>query len=65
MENVIYYLYLLMNNDFQIIHGDLAARNVLLSTNNIVKINDFGLAKNIYKNSYYTAKKSVRRLCYL
>ena len=36
----------------KIMHGDLAARNVLLSTDNnghpIAKINDFGLAKNFW-----------------
>lgn len=42
----------------RVVHGDLAARNVLLTDNNIVKICDFGLAKNIYNNPEY--KKSVK-----
>nr|XP_022322562.1 vascular endothelial growth factor receptor 1-like isoform X2 [Crassostrea virginica] len=38
------------------IHRDLAARNVLLAEDNIVKICDFGLAKDLYKNSEYHKK---------
>ncbi|XP_044013916.1 platelet-derived growth factor receptor alpha-like [Aphidius gifuensis] len=36
----------------KVLHGDLAARNILLTDNNIVKICDFGLAKNVYNGIY-------------
>lgn len=37
----------------KVLHGDLAARNVLLSDNNVVKICDFGLARSLYKREQY------------
>jgi serine/threonine protein kinase len=39
----------------------LAARNVLLAENNIVKICDFGLAKDLYKNPDYLKKTGVSK----
>ena len=40
----------------RVMHGDLACRNVLLADNNVIKICDFGLAKDIYKTDTYRKK---------
>ncbi|XP_055305923.1 vascular endothelial growth factor receptor 3-like [Sitodiplosis mosellana] len=37
----------------KVLHGDLAARNILLCDNNVVKICDFGLARSMYKTGVY------------
>nr|XP_055038371.1 vascular endothelial growth factor receptor 1 isoform X1 [Misgurnus anguillicaudatus] len=42
------------------IHRDLAARNILLSNNNVVKICDFGLARDVYKDPDYVRKGDTR-----
>ncbi|XP_045763363.1 vascular endothelial growth factor receptor 1 isoform X3 [Maniola jurtina] len=42
----------------KVLHGDLAARNVLLAEDNIVKICDFGLARSIYKNDEYRKQEN-------
>ena len=45
----------------QYIHRDLATRNVLLAEDNVVKICDFGLAKDCYKyDNMYKKKSDVR-----
>jgi serine/threonine protein kinase len=45
-----------------VLHGDLAARNILLADDNVVKICDFGLAKSMYKSDNYRKKSAVSDL---
>lgn len=45
-----------------VLHGDLAARNILLCSNNIVKICDFGLARSVYKRENYYKKSEVKSI---
>lgn len=40
----------------KVLHGDLAARNILLCENNVVKICDFGLARSLYNRENYQKK---------
>ncbi|XP_035777345.1 vascular endothelial growth factor receptor 1-like isoform X2 [Anopheles albimanus] len=42
-----------------VLHGDLAARNVLLCHDNVVKICDFGLARSMYKCDKYKKKQEA------
>lgn len=43
----------------KVLHGDLAARNILLCSDNVVKICDFGLARSLYKCSQYQKEGEV------
>ncbi|XP_023244351.1 platelet-derived growth factor receptor alpha-like isoform X4 [Centruroides sculpturatus] len=45
-------------SDRKLIHRDLAARNVLVADRHVVKICDFGLAKDCYKYSNYVKKNN-------
>lgn len=44
---------------FQCIHRDLAARNVLVTESNIMKIADFGLARDVHNIDYYKKTTNV------
>lgn len=43
----------------RIMHGDLAARNILIGDNYVAKVSDFGLSKTFYDNIRY--KKQARQ----
>ena len=58
MLNVIYNLIEIPCSPQQVLHGDLAARNVLLADHGIVKVADFGLARQM-KNYEYKKKEDV------
>lgn len=45
--------YLHHHQYLQVLHGDLAARNILLCENNVVKICDFGLARSVQQECNY------------
>ena len=44
---------------FQCVHRDLAARNVLVGENYVLKVADFGLARDIYKKELYVKTTAV------
>ena len=61
---------------FQIIHRDLAARNVLVGEQEVCKVTDFGMARDVNQANIYQKKSKVcgiscqkvillGRICYL
>jgi serine/threonine protein kinase len=44
----------------KVLHADLAARNVLLTEDNVAKISDFGLSRQLIETDNYTKKTNVR-----
>lgn len=52
-------LFLSLLPRLQCIHRDLAARNVLVTENNVMKIADFGLARDINNIDYYKKTTNV------
>uniref|UniRef100_A0A8B9HWU8 Fibroblast growth factor receptor n=1 Tax=Astyanax mexicanus TaxID=7994 RepID=A0A8B9HWU8_ASTMX len=47
------------------IHRDLAARNVLVTESNVMKIADFGLARDVHNIDYYKKTTNVRHLYFV
>ena len=42
----------------QCIHCDLAARNILITEDNVLKVSDFGLARKLYDEIYKKSRTS-------
>jgi serine/threonine protein kinase len=45
---------------FKVLHGDLAARNVLLADDGVAKVADFGMAKKMYYEDNYEKTSQAR-----
>jgi hypothetical protein len=53
------YLHLLTGSS-KVIHGDLAARNVLQADGGVAKVADFGMAKKMYYEDNYEKTSQAR-----
>ena len=42
------------------LHGDLAARNILLADNGVAKVADFGMSRQMYYDGNYEKSGQVR-----
>ena len=49
----------------QIVHCDLAARNILIAENFMLKIGDFGLARDATSNFCYYSDVSLTIICFI
>ena len=45
-----------------IVHRDLAGRNILVASEDLVKISDFGLARQVGYDGYYVIKQNSQKL---
>ena len=45
----------------KVLHGDLSARNMLLADDGVVKVADFGMARQMFYNGNY--QKTVGQVC--
>ena len=46
----------------QIVHCDLAARNILIAEGFVLKIADFGMARDVSEKAYYRKRVGVSNL---
>ena len=63
VQNNLFKEYFVKTSSFQVLHGDLAARNVLLADDGVVKVADFGLARQLYTDENYMKQSQVNIAC--
>lgn len=67
MEYILNYMYQVSDgmsylHEKNIIHRDLALRNILIMSKTVCKISDFGLSRFVEENSYYQVKRDFNKL---